>query len=105
MPIEYECVQCDTRMVSPDGDAGKKSRCLRCGKALTIPWPVPTRTVHCFACGEENQVADDITGAELRCPTCGKRVLPISKVCPECGSKEYTSRKPETFVAFASDRV
>jgi hypothetical protein len=31
--------------------------------------------------------------------------FPISKVCPQCGSKEYTSRRPETFVAFASDRV
>jgi hypothetical protein len=31
--------------------------------------------------------------------------LPISKVCPQCGSKEHTSRKPEAFVAFANDRV
>jgi hypothetical protein len=31
--------------------------------------------------------------------------FPISKVCPRCGSKEYTSRKPKEFVAFANDRV
>ena len=33
------------------------------------------------------------------------REFPISKVCPQCGSKEYTSRKPKTFVAFVNDRV
>jgi hypothetical protein len=32
-------------------------------------------------------------------------MYPISRVCPQCGGKEYTSRKPEAFVAFASDRV
>jgi hypothetical protein len=31
--------------------------------------------------------------------------FPVSRVCPECGGKEYTSRKPERLVAFTSDRV
>jgi hypothetical protein len=31
--------------------------------------------------------------------------VPISKVCPQCGSKEYTSRKAQALVAFADDRV
>src|SRR5262249_25416578 len=31
--------------------------------------------------------------------------FPISRGCPSCGSKEYASRKPESFVAFAPDRT
>jgi hypothetical protein len=30
---------------------------------------------------------------------------PISATCPQCGGKEYTRRKPNRLVAFASDRV
>jgi len=29
---------------------------------------------------------------------------PIARVCPTCGSKEFTSCKPEGFVAFVNDR-
>ena len=31
--------------------------------------------------------------------------FPISRVCPQCGGKEYTKRAPTSFVAFTSDRV
>ncbi|HEY7314405.1 MAG TPA: hypothetical protein VH643_33970 [Gemmataceae bacterium] len=31
--------------------------------------------------------------------------FPISRVCPQCGGKEYSLRKPKTFVAFTADRV
>jgi urea transport system permease protein len=31
--------------------------------------------------------------------------FPIAKVCPHCGSNEYTTRRARTFVAFVSDRV
>ena len=31
--------------------------------------------------------------------------FPIRRVCPQCGSKEYTVRRPKEFVAFADDRV
>ncbi len=31
--------------------------------------------------------------------------FPVSRVCPQCGSKEHTLRKPQSFVAFADDRV
>lgn len=31
--------------------------------------------------------------------------FPISKVCPQCRSNEYTARKPKEFIAFANDRV
>jgi hypothetical protein len=30
---------------------------------------------------------------------------PISRVCPQCGGKEYTLRKPKQLVAFTADRV
>jgi hypothetical protein len=31
--------------------------------------------------------------------------FPISTVCPKCGGNEYTSRKPQTFIAVSADRV
>jgi hypothetical protein len=31
--------------------------------------------------------------------------VPVSKVCPRCGGKDYTLRKPRHLVAFAADRV
>jgi hypothetical protein len=31
--------------------------------------------------------------------------FPISRVCPHCGGKEYTLRKPKEFVSFTADRV
>jgi hypothetical protein len=30
---------------------------------------------------------------------------PVSQVCPQCGSAEYTTVKPQAMIAFASDRV
>jgi hypothetical protein len=30
---------------------------------------------------------------------------PIGNVCPQCGGKEYTLRKPKDLVAFSADRV
>ena len=29
--------------------------------------------------------------------------FPVSRVCPQCGSKEYNLRKPKELVAFAAD--
>jgi hypothetical protein len=34
-----------------------------------------------------------------------KSKYPISEHCPQCGSSDYTRRKPETRVAFSDDRV
>jgi hypothetical protein len=31
--------------------------------------------------------------------------FPISKVCPQCGATEYTTKPPRQFIAFAKDRV
>lgn len=31
--------------------------------------------------------------------------FPISSVCPQCGSKEHSLRKPKHLVSFAADRV
>jgi hypothetical protein len=30
---------------------------------------------------------------------------PVSRICPQCGGKEYTLRKPKHLVAFTADRV
>jgi hypothetical protein len=31
--------------------------------------------------------------------------FPTSRICPQCGGKEYTLRKPKKLAAFAADRV
>jgi hypothetical protein len=31
--------------------------------------------------------------------------FPVSKTCPNCGTKEFSRQKPERFVAFAPDRI
>jgi hypothetical protein len=35
----------------------------------------------------------------------GAKGIPVSKACPQCGSREYTRVKPTATIAFASDRV
>lgn len=37
MPIEFRCTNCHRRLRTPDGTAGKRTKCPECGTALTIP--------------------------------------------------------------------
>ena len=39
MPIEFLCDQCGTKLRTPDGSSGKKTKCPKCEALLTIPEP------------------------------------------------------------------
>lgn len=37
MPVEFQCDHCGTRLRTPDGSAGKKTKCPQCENVLAIP--------------------------------------------------------------------
>jgi hypothetical protein len=39
MPIQFNCPECDARLLASDGQAGRKMKCFHCGKKIPIPAP------------------------------------------------------------------
>jgi rubredoxin len=77
-----------TRCCQPEAGRSGEGRCPRCG-------------------------ADQVQVAELLDQDRAKRVqsvyrmenYPVSRVCPKCGSSEYSKRRTQKWIAFTSNRV
>ena len=41
MPIDVACEACGARFKAPDGAAGKKGKCKKCGAVIAVPVPEP----------------------------------------------------------------
>ncbi len=112
-----------------------KSRCPRCkalhdvdsSRIAKLPVTDPAKAAF------EAYLATELQAEQihLKCPSCGatyetqapapqqpagtvpgqsglagtKAAIPVSKVCPKCGSADHTKVKPEAVVAFAKDRI
>ena len=105
MSIKATCGQCQASFKAPDKLAGKKVKCPKCGKGLTIPAATaaaassarrPARKVldPMEALLDEANVKAPTTGPI--CPDCGMPISPGAKICIDCGYNLETERRMKT---------
>lgn len=106
MAIRFTCDHCGAKLKAPDGTTGRSTRCLKCGKAVTIPEPIfdaeivdepggGSEFITAADTFEEEDVADPyglkdeplgaVPEARRPCPMCGEMIVASAVKCRFCG--------------------
>lgn len=105
MAIRFTCDHCGAKLKAPDGTTGRSTRCLKCGKAVTIPEPIfDAEVVDEPGGGSEFITAADtfeeedadpyglkdeplgaLPEARRPCPMCGEMIVASAVKCRFCG--------------------
>ncbi len=69
--VVANCPACHWRFAVPEKFAGKRVRCPKCTKCVTIPEAAHgITTIRCQACQHTFAVPEGFTGEQIRCPDC-----------------------------------
>ena len=83
MPIKVAC-SCGQNLAAPDTLAGKKAKCPKCGRLITIPSPSTGETGQSF-----NDLLDEVgmtaSRTGVRCPSCSADMPRDAALCVQCG--------------------
>lgn len=93
--ISMNCPSCDAKLKAPDDAVGKKTKCPKCGAAVTVPEPIYDAEVIPEAIdpyGLDEPAPPPLSssaavGGEARrpCPMCGEMILVSAPKCRFCG--------------------
>lgn len=105
MAIKVVCGSCSASFQAKDSLAGRRVKCPKCKKPITIPAakPAPAPKPSPAVAAAHNPLLDLLDEQEIRsvargpvCDSCGAEVQPGAIICVECGYNLETGERLET---------
>ena len=78
--IEFSCPGCGTKVRVKDDAAGKRGKCPKCGKLVTVPAAAP----------KAPSISPPQKKPTAKCPACGAPMADVLIICPKCGANRET---------------
>ena len=93
--INFNCQHCRGKIRVPKIHAGKRGKCPRCGRIITIPYESAAIELQCGNCGLKISVPKMYAGKEGFCPKC-KCPIPIPREQTGTDENQSDTQEPNT---------